>query len=131
MPLFAYGLDAMISGPDVVARPGRTALRISVSVLLLNSSLYQNAASSAMTVMYVGRRRRRKLLERTSMVMPLLSRSASAVRESITGAVRFFGDGNDGHFRLRKRHAFCPLLGDGPGEHCGPCSRNGTDQREG
>ncbi len=39
----------MISGPLVVASPGRQAFKISVSVFALNSSLYQNAASSAIT----------------------------------------------------------------------------------
>ena len=41
----------MISGPPVVLKPGRTALRISTSALDEYSSLYQNAASSAMTAM--------------------------------------------------------------------------------
>jgi hypothetical protein len=48
-PRRAYGLLAMISGPLVVLSPGRQAFKISVSVFALNSSLYQNAASSAMT----------------------------------------------------------------------------------
>ena len=44
-------LDAMMSGPPVVAKPGRTALRISTSALALKSRPYQNAASSAITAM--------------------------------------------------------------------------------
>jgi hypothetical protein len=39
----------MMSGPLVVASPGRTALRISLSALALKSSEYQNAASAAIT----------------------------------------------------------------------------------
>ena len=71
-----------MSGPDVVARPGRIALMISTSALALYSSDMKNAHSSAITATYVGPRRRRKEAARQSMLTPLSSSMVSAVRRT-------------------------------------------------
>ena len=69
-------------GPAVVARPGLTALRISVSGLELESSLRRNANSSAMTAIRVAPRMRLKSDERTMMVMRFISTRARCVRSA-------------------------------------------------
>ena len=72
-----------ISGPWIVARAGRTAFNISTSGLA-ESSLIQNAHSSARTATQVMPRTRRKLPPRTASVMPVVSVNSSAVRDRMS-----------------------------------------------
>ena len=73
----------MIRGPPVVARLGRTALRISLSGLRPASSVCQKAASVAITATQVTPRSRRNDAARTSIEIRLDSSIESAVRPTI------------------------------------------------